>query len=388
MKFSESGPCAKRSRSKATPIGLMLLGLLVALTLTSSAGALTRANSASSATTPTVPLGAAGSFAVLAGTVPYITNVPTSAIIGNVGLDPGPGSGIAGLTCSEVSGAIYAVDATGLPCFSINKPLLDTAKNDLTTAYLDAQGRIPATSLGTGDNALGRTLAPGIYSFGHATTDNLIGNLTLSGDQNAVWVFQASSDLRTAVGSTMTLTGGAQSCNVFWQVTSTAVLGGSSTFVGTILALTSITVGNGAAIDGRLLAQTNEVTLIADTIRTPGCVGGLQAPSREIYCDPSGKAYDLVIGQNLLPPYNTLGLVDAYVDPVTGAKSCNFPAVVPTPTATTPTAPTPTPTPTPKPRPVPRKPTPVPPAKTPAKSTAGNAVPTPSPARHPFGLTG
>lgn len=387
MKFSEFGTRAKRSRSKTAPIGLMLLGLLVALTLASSVGAMTRASSASSATA-TVQLGAANNFAVLSGT-PNLTDSPTSAITGDVGLYPGPGSGI-GLLCTQVTGTIYARDGTGNPCFTVNAPMLLAAQNSSTAAYLDAAGRLPTANLGTADDSLGTTLVPGVYTIGHATTANLIGHLTLSGDSSDVWIFQASSDLRTAVGSSMSLAGGAQACNVFWQVTSTATLGGGSNFIGTILASTQITVGNGASINGRLLAQTANVTLINDTIVRSDCGNGGPTqgiPSREIYCDPSGKAYDLVIGQNLLPPYNTLGLVDAYVDPITGSKSCNFPAVVPTATTPTATTPTPTPLPTPTPKPVKPKPTPKPVVKV-AAVRAVTPVPTPSPARHPFGLTG
>ena len=165
-----------------------------------------------------MPLGTADSFAVLAGT-PNITDIPTSTITGDVGLIPGTGSGITGLTCAEVTGTIYATDATGLPCFVVNPGLLTTAKTDLITAYNDAAGRTPTPRFVSGDNQLGgQTLVPGVYSFGHATIANLIGNLTLSGDANAVWIFQAAPDLVTASASTVTLTGGAQACNVFWQV--------------------------------------------------------------------------------------------------------------------------------------------------------------------------
>ena len=75
----------------------------------------------------------------------------------------------------------------------------------------------------------------------------ITGTLTLDaqGDPNAVFIFQAASTLITASASTVTLTGGAQACNVFWQVGSSATLGTGSTFVGNILALTSITAPPG-----------------------------------------------------------------------------------------------------------------------------------------------
>ena len=273
-----------------------------------------------------------------------------------------------------------------------NPGLLTTAKSDVTTAYLDAAGRTPDTTFVSGDNQLGgQTLVPGVYSFGHATTANLIGNLTLSGDANAVWIFQASSDLVTASSSTVTLTGGAQACNVFWQVSSSATLNTSSTIQGTILALTSITVAHGATVDGRVLARNGKVTLDTNTITRPTCAPQPPNPDRQIYCDPSGKAYDLISGEDKLPPYNTLGLVPAYVDPVTGSKSCNFPAAT-TPTPTTPTTTTPTPT-----TPTPTTPTPTTPTPTkpkPATPTAPRTPPatpaasSPSTAKSAFGLTG
>jgi len=129
-----------------------------------SAGLLmTFAGSAQAAEPPTVPLGVADSFAVLAGS--EISDVPTSDIIGAVGLSPAAGSKITGLTCAEVIGTIYAVDATGLPCFVPNADLLTTAKDNLTTAYLEAAGRTPTTTYGADDNQLGgKVLGPGVYS--------------------------------------------------------------------------------------------------------------------------------------------------------------------------------------------------------------------------------
>ena len=226
------------------------------------------------ATVPTVDLGTAENFAVLAGT--EITNVPTSVITGDVGLSPAAGGNYAGLTDAEVTGTIYAVDGAG-PAGSVNNPaLLTTAKNDLTTAYLDAAGRTPNQTFTGTDNQLGgQTLAPGVYAFPHADTANLTAAspliLDAQGDPNAVFIFQASSDLITASGSTVSLINGAQACNVFWQVTSSATLGTGSTFVGTIMALTSITVASDVDVEGRLLARNGAVTLIADTITSAIC---------------------------------------------------------------------------------------------------------------------
>jgi hypothetical protein len=219
----------------------------------------------------TVQLGTAAPFAILAGT--EITNVPTSAITGDVGLSPAAGSND-GLTTAQVTGTIYSADATG-PAGSVDDPaLLTTAKTDLTTAYVSAAGQLPTTTFTTLDNQLGgQTLVPGVYAFGHANTANITAASPLvlngEGDVNAVFVFQASSDLVTASNSVVQLENGAQACNVFWQVGSSATLNSASTFVGTIMALTSATLGTGATVQGRVLAQNGAVTLDANTITTP-----------------------------------------------------------------------------------------------------------------------
>jgi hypothetical protein len=224
--------------------------------------------STASAAPVTVPLLTASPFAILAATA--ITDVPTSTIIGDAGLTPTTGAAI-GLGCAEVTGHIYAVDAFGPgPCALNNPGLLTVAKNDETNAFTDAQGRTPDVTYITGDNQLGGlTLVPGVYNFPHAATANLIGNLTLNGNADAVWIFQAPADLVFASGSTVTMTGGAQACNVFWETGSSATINGTATVRGTILASTSITVKGGATIEGRLLAGTGDVTLINDTITKP-----------------------------------------------------------------------------------------------------------------------
>jgi hypothetical protein len=222
----------------------------------------------------TVSLGTAVSFAVLAGT--GVTNVPTSVITGDVGLSPAAGSNYAGLTAAQVTGTIYAVDATGPGGSVVNPALLTTAKNDLTAAYLDAAGRTPTTTFVAGDNQLGgQTLTPGVYRFPHASTANLTAAsplvLDAQGDANAVFVLQATSDLITASGSVVSLVNGAQACNVFWQVGSSATLGSNSTFKGTIMALTSAALATGANVQGRVLARNGAVTLNANTITRTIC---------------------------------------------------------------------------------------------------------------------
>lgn len=222
----------------------------------------------------TVELGTATPFAILAGT-PLISDAGNfSTITGNVGMSPGPSSAI-GLLCTQVTGIIYAIDGTGNLCFTVNAPLVVTAKSDLTAAYGDAAGRTPVTIVPT--ELGGQTLTPGVYASDStflqisAPTPLILDG---QGNPNAVFIFEASDVEAPALvpgpGSVVQLTGQAQACNVFWRVNA-ATIDTTAVFKGTILAYSSITVANGANIEGRLLAQTGQVTLINDTITVPAC---------------------------------------------------------------------------------------------------------------------
>ncbi|HVA87535.1 MAG TPA: ice-binding family protein [Candidatus Saccharimonadales bacterium] len=212
-----------------------------------------------------VPLGTTTQFAVLAGT-PAVTNTGPSIVTGDVGIDPA--AAVTGFPPGVVIGTIHAADAVA-----------SQAKSDLVIAYDDAAGRTPATSV-AGGTLGGQTLVAGVYNAGGNTLD-LTGTLTLDGqnDPSSVWIFQATSDLITASSSSVAFINGAQPCNVFWQVTSSATLGSGSTFGGTILALTSITMDNGVTMAGRALARNGDVTLINDTITTPTCASPIPTPT-------------------------------------------------------------------------------------------------------------
>jgi hypothetical protein len=218
-----------------------------------------------------VQLGAATPFAVFAGA--GVSDVPTSSITGDVGVSPGPGTSITGLTQAEVDGTIYTTDGTGPTGNVMNPGLLTLAQAANTAAFLTASGQLPITDFGAGGDQLdGKTLVPGTYAFG-AGAANLTAGAPLvlngEGDVNAVWVFQASSTLITGTNSVVQLENGAQACNVFWTVGSSATLDSGSTFVGTIMALTSASLGAGATVQGRVLVQTGAVTLDANTITAP-----------------------------------------------------------------------------------------------------------------------
>ncbi len=235
------------------------------LAVTLAIGALAFGLTAFAAGPAPVGLGTAAPFAVLAGT-PAVTNTGPTTITADLGISPA--AAVTGFPPGTVNGTIHAADAVALQ-----------AKSDLVIAYNDAAGRTPSTAV-AGGTLGGKTLVAGVYSAG-GTTLGLTGTLTLDGqnDPNAVWIFQATSDLVTASSSTVRFINGAQACNVFWQVTSSATLGSGSTFAGTILALTSITLNSGVTLDGRALARNGEVTLINDTITRATCSAATATPS-------------------------------------------------------------------------------------------------------------
>jgi hypothetical protein len=231
---------------------------------TTGAASVTSSASATAAQAP-VNLRTAASFAIL--TKSGITDVPRSTIRGNVGASPITGAAI-GLTCSEVTGTIYSVNATvPLPCRVTNASLLTTAVRDMETAYNDAAGRtLPkSVNLGAG-NIGGLTLTPGLYKW----TSNLSisKSVTLTGSADAVFIFQVAGTLTQASATNVILTGGALAKNVFWQSAGAVAIGTTAHFAGTILTKTMIAMKTGSSTNGRLLAQT-AVTLQQNTVTRP-----------------------------------------------------------------------------------------------------------------------
>jgi Ice-binding-like len=213
-----------------------------------------------------VGLGTAGNYAVLAGQ--SITNSGFTWISGKMGVSPG----------SSLTG--FPPGASGPR--DVANARAGQAEADLTTAYLDAKGRTPCKPVSP--NLTGRTLVSGLYCAG---TMSLNGELRLSG--GGVFIFQIAAGLTTtpASGAWVHLINGASPCQVFWQVGSSATIGSSAAFVGTIMALTSISMGTRATLEGRALARNGSVTLLTNRIIMPGGCG-YNAP-------PLGSP-------NLLPP--------------------------------------------------------------------------------------
>jgi len=212
-----------------------------------------------------VKLGVAGEFVILSKS--GITNVYKSDVTGDIGTSPITGAAIK-LTCAEVSGNIYSVDAAGpLPCRLTNPSRLTTAVSNMQAAYTDAAGRSNPNfmNLGAG-NIGGKTLTAGLYKF----TSNVVipTNITISGSATDVWIFQIAGTLKMSSAVKITLAGGAQAKNIFWQTAGAVTLGTTTHFEGNILSQTAINMQTGASINGRLLAQT-AVTLQMNSVTKP-----------------------------------------------------------------------------------------------------------------------
>ena len=314
-----------RTQALAAIVGITLIVAIVAI----------GGSSANASHVPQVGLGTADSFAVLAGS--GITNTGSTVINGDIGSFPT--TSITGFPPGTVNGTNHGGDA-----------VTQAAKTDLVTAYNDAAGRTPVTTVPT--ELGGTTLTHGVYSAASGTF-GITGAVTLDaqGDASAVWVFKMASTLTTATSSSVVLIGGAQSCHVFWQVGSSATLGGSTSFRGNILALTSITLVTNATVDGRVLARNGAVTLDTNTITKATCAAATPAPATPAPATPAPAT---------TAPATT---APATVAPATPAPATVAPSAAPTavPTVAPTTAPSAT--------------TPAPVASLPSTSTADLSAP-------------
>ena len=212
-------------------------------------------------------LGTAGNYAVMGATA--ITNTGPTVVNGNLAISPGGSTSVTGFPPGVVTGEMDAANADAV-----------LAQTDLVTAYNDAAAETTTVNL-TGTDLGGRTLTPGTYTFDSSA--QLTGTLTLDGQgsTNAVFIFQIGSTLTTASASHVELINGAGGCAVFWQVASSATLGTTTDFQGTVMAMQSITMNTGATIGvggpgngGRALAMNAALTLDSNVITPPpaGCL--------------------------------------------------------------------------------------------------------------------
>src|ERR1039457_199990 len=245
-----------------------------------------------------VDLGSCAHFTILAGAA--VTTTGGGIINGDVGASPITGAAIH-LTAAQVNGTIYTVDAAG-PAGSVIAPaLLTPAKGDLTTAFNDAAGRLPAPTgsflkpelvPGSG-NFGGMTLVPGLYKFtGTAAASG--ADVTLTGGPDDVWIFQIAADLQVGGSVHVILAGGAQARNIFWQVGTSAVIGTFAVFTGTIMSDQAITMNTTSAMDGRALAFTAGVTF-------NGNVGELPTPTAAVFASIARTTTNATVVLNTTP---------------------------------------------------------------------------------------
>ncbi len=197
-----------------------------------------------------VALGTAATYGVLGAST--VTSTGATMVSGDLGVSPG----------TAVTGA---PGVNGI--LRLGDPAAAQAQTDLASAYSDAAGRTVGVSV-PGNQLGGQVLAPGLYTSATSLAIST-GDLTLVGDANAVWIFQMGTTLTTTANRQVILSGGAKAANVFWQVGSSATIGANSTVKGTIMAAQSISMGTGAALEGRALARAGAVTLSANVITNP-----------------------------------------------------------------------------------------------------------------------
>ena len=265
----------------------LLLGMLVTLSF---------AGSALSAQ-PTVDLGSADSFGALSFAA--MTNAGANTVVhGNIGSSTSIGSG---------------VTHPGFGAYGAGTPELFNAQASLLTAYGFAEAAAPSQPTITGANLAGRTLAPGVYN---SSSDILISGpiaLTLDGggDPNSVFIFQAASSGNLTVDPTSTIRyrNGAQPCNVFWKVNSAFLKNTDKNFVGTILALTQITLTEAITVDGRVFARNADVTFIHDIVNKPTCSSAPgSGPPPPVTPPPAKKPKPRVRPAAPKPPVRSFGL--------------------------------------------------------------------------------
>lgn len=246
-----------------------------------------------------VNLGTAGNFALLAKTA--ISTVPASVITGDVGVSPAAASFITGFeltaasgyaTSPQVTGKVFAADMA-----SPTPSNLTTAVSDMETAFNDAAGRVDPdfVELHAGDLG-GKTLLPGLYKWG--TTVIAPSSFEISGDENSVWIFQVAGDLTMSSDINVTLVGGAQAKNIFWQVAGVITIGTNAHFEGIILSKTAINFHTGASLNGRAFAQS-AITLDQNTITEPDS-------SHATSIDETGNSQpgQFTLSQNYPNPFN------------------------------------------------------------------------------------
>jgi Ice-binding-like len=200
-----------------------------------------------------IALGSAGSFAIL--TQYGVRNpMPPSAVTGDLGVYPFHPESIH-ILCPQVKGNIYCVPGSGIrPCYTVNPSLLEIANRDMIDAYNSA-ANLPSPQFQNLDlaNLKIKKLKAGLYKWtGSLTVPN---NIILMGGPNDVWVFQVDGAMQVNPDIKITLGGGAQARNIFWQSKGVVTLGARSHIEGNILGKDFINLKQDASVNGRLFSH-------------------------------------------------------------------------------------------------------------------------------------
>lgn len=246
----------------------------------------------------TVPLGTVSNFAALAATA---VSSPTGGTVlnnGDLGINAGCTDFPAPCTTPGANGSVVNGSIQN------ENGVATTGQTDATAAALDIGGRSSNETI-AGGLLGGLTLSQGVYTVPDAVT-NLTGDLTLNGNANSVFIFHATSTLITATGSRVLLTGGAQACNVFWKVDSSATFNGTTTMVGTVLAATSVTFpGGGANLAGRVVAQSAAITFNNTTVNNSSCASPTPTPTPTSSSSSSSSGGSAGVEIKYCPPLNS-----------------------------------------------------------------------------------
>lgn len=229
-------------------------------------------------------LGAADSFAILAGT--SVTSTGSTVVTGNLGVSPG--NTISGSITVKV-GAAYRDDSVARQ-----------AQRDATSAYNNLANRACTATLTT--DLGGLTLGPGVYCF--SSTAQLTGTLILdaANDPNAFWIFKIGTTLTTAANSSVRVINNGYENNIFWQIGDSITLNAGTAFLGNVLAHKDIALGSAASISGRLLAQ-GSVSLNGNNVSL--CCGHITLSPATLLNGVAGVAYSTatIIASGGIAPY-------------------------------------------------------------------------------------
>ena len=242
--ISNALPCGRETTAKPahSPGFIACIGLAAALLITPVDVAFAATG---------VSLGTAGSFAVLGGA--GVTNTGPTIVNGDLGVSPG--TSITGFPPGIANGTVHRAD-----------PAVASAQFDSAIAYGALAAQTCTSTFPVPTDLVGMTLAPGVYCFASSASNSGLLKLDAQGDTNAVWVFKTVSSLITTSGASVVPINGAQACNVYWQVGSSATLGTGTRFIGNILAYANIALMTGSTLSGRALARIESVTLDSSNV--------------------------------------------------------------------------------------------------------------------------